>query len=89
MFGVSSDKNYEEAEVPFGANDRLVLLTDGITEATNAENEEFGERRIIDLLTRYRDLTPADLQTKLLQAVDAFAEDGLRDDATLVTVSLK
>jgi sigma-B regulation protein RsbU (phosphoserine phosphatase) len=89
VFGVSSDKNYEEAEVPFGANDRLVLLTDGITEATNAENEEFGERRIIDLLSRYRDLTAADLQTKLLQAVDAFAVDGLRDDATLVTVSLK
>jgi phosphoserine phosphatase RsbU/P len=89
VFGVSSDKHYEEAEAAFGAEDRLVLLTDGITEGMNSHNEEFGEQRIIDLLNRHRDLTGAEIQKKLLQAVDAFAVDGLRDDATLVTVSRK
>ena len=89
VFGVSSDRDYEEAEAAFGPNDRLVLLTDGITEAMNAQGEEFGDGRIIDLLRRNRNLAAADLQRELLQAVDLFAAEGLRDDATLVTVSLK
>jgi sigma-B regulation protein RsbU (phosphoserine phosphatase) len=89
VFGVTSDRSYEEAETTFGSNDRLVLLTDGITEATNAHAEEFGDDRVIELLRRHRHLSASGLQSKLLQAVDTFAPEGLRDDATLVTVSLK
>ena len=88
VLGVVSDKNYEEVETTVGANDRLVLLTDGITEATNALGEEFGDARIIEILGRCRNLTASELQRELLQAVDSFAAEGLRDDATLVTVSL-
>jgi sigma-B regulation protein RsbU (phosphoserine phosphatase) len=88
VLGVASGGNYEEAETPVCANDRLVLLTDGITEATNAVGEEFGDARIIELLGRYKNLTASELQRELLQAVDSFAAGGLRDDATLVTVSV-
>jgi serine phosphatase RsbU (regulator of sigma subunit) len=63
------------------------LLTDGITEAMNAD-EEFGEDRIIDLLRENRKLSPACLQQRLLDSVNSFATGGLSDDATLVTVSL-
>lgn len=89
VLGVASDRNYEEAETPVGANDRLVLLTDGITEAMNAHSEEFGDDRVIELLRRYRNVSASELHRELLQAVDSFTAEGLHDDATLVTVSLK
>ena len=40
----------EIAEVELAAGDTLVLYTDGVTEATNADGEEFGESRLLDIL---------------------------------------
>src|SRR5581483_2684718 len=40
----------EIAEVALGPGDTLVLYTDGITEAMNSENEEFGEERLITVV---------------------------------------
>jgi sigma-B regulation protein RsbU (phosphoserine phosphatase) len=86
VFGVRSDEVYEQAEIAFGPGDRLVLLTDGITEAANDQDEELGEDRVMDVLCRNRQLEPAEMHQKLLDALDSFAVQGLRDDATLVTV---
>ena len=72
----------------FKPGDRLVLLTDGISEAMNSDEEEFGDGRIIKLLYEHRYLGCDQLQEKLLDAVASFAAEGLRDDAILVTVSL-
>ena len=46
----------EIAEVQLAPGDTLVLYTDGITEATNADGEEFGESHLLDaLISRHRD----------------------------------
>jgi sigma-B regulation protein RsbU (phosphoserine phosphatase) len=79
---------YQEAGMSFEPGDRLVLVTDGITEAMNGDEEEFGDDRIIKLLNEHRHLGCAQLQETLLDAVASFAAEGLRDDAILVTVSL-
>jgi sigma-B regulation protein RsbU (phosphoserine phosphatase) len=89
VFGVKSDEVYEEAEIAFGPGDRLVMLTDGITEAVNDENEEFGESRVNDVLLKNRKVPSSEIHEKLLKAVASFAAEGLCDDATLVTVSLR
>ena len=44
----SRTATYEQARVAIGSGDRLVLFTDGITEARNAADEEFGEDRLVD-----------------------------------------
>ena len=87
VFGFRSDEVYEQVEIPFGPGDRLVLLTDGITEAADDRDEEFGEARVVDVLSRNRQLLSAEIHQILLQAVDSFAMQGFRDDATLVTIS--
>ena len=87
VFGVRPDEMYEQAEIVFGPGDRLVLLTDGITEAADDHDEEFGEERVLDLLRRHRDVAAAELQKELLCAIDSFGASGFRDDATLATVS--
>jgi serine phosphatase RsbU (regulator of sigma subunit) len=66
----------------------MVLLTDGITEALNADDDEFGYQRVVDILREHRHLPSGDLQQRLLHALDSWAVKGLQDDATLVTISL-
>jgi sigma-B regulation protein RsbU (phosphoserine phosphatase) len=87
VLGVFPDAAYAEAEVPFIAGDRLLLVTDGITEAMNAADEEFGEDRVIGLLVEHRGRSAAELQRILVDEVELFAGRGLRDDATLMIIS--
>lgn len=50
VVGLFEDWQSEIAEVRLVAGDLFVLYTDGITEATNAEGEEFGERQLVETL---------------------------------------
>ena len=89
MLGLFSDAEYKETEIAFGPGDRLVLMTDGITEATNDSDEEFGENRLIRLLVDRRELGDTELHQKLLESVTSFAGRALQDDATLMIVSMR
>ncbi len=66
--------------------DRLLLYSDGITEARNAHGEFFGERRLVDFTTRAElDRLPApETLRRLTAAVLAHQGGQLQDDATLV-----
>jgi sigma-B regulation protein RsbU (phosphoserine phosphatase) len=87
VLGIFADAAYEEFSAPFEFGDRLILVTDGITEAENEDGEEFGEDRLVQLLVEGKDLSTAALQKSILDAVQAFARQGLQDDATLMIVS--
>lgn len=87
VLGVFADTPYEEAQVDFENGDRLVLVTDGITEAANKSGEDFGEDRFIRLLVENRKLPAAALRGVLLDAIGDFTGQGLQDDATLMIVS--
>jgi sigma-B regulation protein RsbU (phosphoserine phosphatase) len=58
--------------------------TDGITEALNQRDEEFGEERLIDVTTRARDLRPSEIVTTVFDEVRRFSGDQQRDDVTLI-----
>jgi len=65
----------------------LVLYTDGLTEAPNAADQEFGAARLADALRAVRGGTAREINDGILAAVEAFAgTSGLRDDYTLVTL---
>ncbi len=87
--GLFPDSAYEQASVSLNLRDRLLLLTDGITEASNPEGEQFGDGgRIADLLSRNRRLTSEQLKDTLLDAVASFCHRSLQDDAALMVLSL-
>ncbi len=86
VLGVLAGAAYEHGTVSLARGDRLVLFTDGITEARNAGDEEFGEERLLDLIVRHRASPAAALQARLADAVAAFAAQGLQDDATLIVL---
>ena len=66
--------------------DRLVLFTDGVTEAQDAAGTEFGDERLIDILSGCRGRSGIETQEEVLRAVKEFSARELQDDATLLVL---
>jgi serine phosphatase RsbU (regulator of sigma subunit) len=69
--------------------DTVVFYTDGVTEAFNADSEEFGETRLVEALRRHRELPPQHLLTSLVDQVRQFSPHEQRDDITLLVARCK
>lgn len=89
VIGVLRDGTYVQDEVQLCTGDRLVLFTDGVTEARSPEDEEFGEERLFGLLVENRHLGARDLQNKILGDVSDFCRGNFHDDATLIVVAVQ
>jgi phosphoserine phosphatase RsbU/P len=87
VLGVIADADYEQSQTTLAAGDRLVLFTDGLTEARSADDEEFGEQRLLDAAIEHRGCSAPALQARLAEAVAAFSSGRLRDDATLMVLA--
>ena len=72
------------AEAKLGPGDTLVLYTDGVTEASNAEQEEFGQMRLLETLQRHSRLGVEELMKAVLEAVQRFSGGKQEDDITLI-----
>lgn len=88
LLGVFSDWKYEQRSVDLVAGDRILLFTDGITEAENLQGEEFGEERLIAILGELSALPADDIQARVLEAVSAYCGGNFRDDATLLVIAV-
>lgn len=81
------DAAIEDKTLEFVPGSTLVLYTDGLTEAPNAEEKEFGGARLADALRAAHTDTAREINDSVLAAVERFAGPaGLRDDYTLLTV---
>lgn len=75
----------EIGEVDIDANQTLFLYTDGLTEAFNNEEEEFGPERLLKILNDNREATPKEVISVTLKQVREFIGDrSLSDDITLL-----
>ena len=81
------DAAIDDRTLSFEPGATVVLYTDGLTEAPNAEDKEFGGARLADALRTAHLGTAKEINDGILAAVRDFAGDqGLRDDYTLLTV---
>jgi sigma-B regulation protein RsbU (phosphoserine phosphatase) len=87
VIGVLPDALYEQGSVAAGPGDRLVLFTDGLTEARDASDAEFGEPRLLDAAVRHRACSAPALQARLIDEVATFTGGRLQDDATLIVLA--
>lgn len=87
VLGVFPDWQYHDSRLQFREGDRLLLFTDGITEAALPEGEEFGDQRLIESARKYAAKPLADFKELLLGDVKQFCAFQLRDDATLIALS--
>ncbi len=88
VLGVFDGRSYEMGSAQLFAGDRVILFTDGVTEAGNTAGEEFGEARLLRLLEDHRHLSADELQAKILAAVAEFSGGRRQDDATLVVLAV-
>ncbi len=87
VLGVFQEWNYDQNEVEFRSGDRIVLFTDGVTEVRDSDGEEFGEKRLIQLLEGNRHLGAQDLQKRVMEELVDFSGGEFQDDATLIVMS--
>ncbi len=90
VLGLFRDVVFEGGELKVESGDLLVAFTDGLIEARNPGNEEYGEERLISLITRHRNLSAAELEKNILRSVKEWTSDAEQeDDLTLVVVKVK
>jgi phosphoserine phosphatase RsbU/P len=89
VFGLDNDCNFEIGEAELKTGDRLVLFTDGVTEARNSFDEEFGEERLFHILRSCQGLDGDKLQQAILQKVNDFCLSELSDDTTMVVLTVE
>ncbi|MGA7854098.1 MAG: SpoIIE family protein phosphatase [Candidatus Acidiferrales bacterium] len=88
ILGVFPVQAFDMGTYDLGPGDRVLLFTDGVTEAPNPEGEEFGEARLLQLLVENRDLSAENLQKKVLSVVAEFCRGHWHDDATLIAIAV-
>jgi len=88
VLGVFPDIQYEQAEIPLDAGDRLLFYTDGITEARSPGGEEYGEDRLAAVALAARTSPAATIKDAILADVNAFTDSTFEDDATLIVVGI-
>ena len=88
--GILPDLQYEQNAVTLAPGDALVLYTDGITEAVNAQDEEFEMRRLLTVLSEASSSDVRKMNEAVFQAVQTFAgEIPQFDDMTCMTLFRK
>ena len=87
ILGVMPEAEYGEETVTLASGDLLVCYTDGVTEAINPNEEQFGERRLIETIMGCRDLPAGEVIDRILEAVTQFSGDEPQfDDQTLIVM---
>ncbi len=82
MTGIFDESKYDEGSVTLEPGDRLVLFTDGITEARSPGGDEFDDGGLLGTLERCRHLDPQSMIDAIFRDVGTFAGGPLQDDAT-------
>jgi sigma-B regulation protein RsbU (phosphoserine phosphatase) len=67
----------------------FTIYSDGITEALNQREEEFGEERLLEVMTLARDLSPSDIVTAVFENVRRFCGNQQRDDVTMIVAKCR
>jgi sigma-B regulation protein RsbU (phosphoserine phosphatase) len=87
VLGMMPGMDYETAVIDVGSGDCLVLYTDGITEAANKADDEYGEERLKEFIRARMAMTAKDLMDAIVGDVRKFCgKTPQRDDITLVVV---
>lgn len=90
IVGIDENAVYHQHQVKLLPGDLLICYTDGITEAMNAENVEFGEERFLNIITSQNWNSTREIRNQIYETVSAFAA-GMHqyDDMTLVILQIQ
>jgi sigma-B regulation protein RsbU (phosphoserine phosphatase) len=93
LLGVRESEAYDESEFRFEAGDRLLVYTDGLTEAENTSGMSFGEAALSAFIRDNRNVGTEQFADRLLREAIAWSRNGWgtgqKDDITFVVIDLK
>ena len=89
VLGLFKEWDCSVGVVQISAGDILALYTDGITEAFDAAEEEFGEERLVESLRRNRELSSPTLLAAIIAEVQQFSALEQHDDITLIVAKCR
>jgi len=85
--GMLEEAQFQVVQMQLEPGDKIVIYSDGVTEAENAAGEFFDTERLRTCLRENASMGAAELHKKLLSALDAFVEGGVvRDDITALVL---
>jgi sigma-B regulation protein RsbU (phosphoserine phosphatase) len=87
VLGLLPGARFEDHTLQLQPGDCLLLSTDGVTEAFNAAEEEFGEDRMIEA-ARHAGTSAHAIRSQIMREVREFAEDHFHDDASVMVITL-
>lgn len=89
LLGAFRDVAYDEGEIQLKSGDILFLYTDGLNEAVDDDDSQYGEDRAVDLIRKHQNLTAPEIQQKIVDDVRGYAsQTALQDDMTLVILKV-
>ncbi len=87
MIGAFDFSDWQLDETKFDPGDVLLVFTDGVSEANDSKDNQYGEERIKDMIIENRNDQPAEIARKLFDDIMVFVEDEPRaDDITMLIV---
>ena len=86
IIGVFDDQHhlFRQEVVDLWPGSLLVLATDGVTEARDRAGTLFGMDRLMDVIAANRDAAPSAVVDGIIDAIQGFVPDGLRDDVAVL-----
>jgi sigma-B regulation protein RsbU (phosphoserine phosphatase) len=88
VLGLFSHWTYSDREIQLIPGDVLLLVTDGVLEAWNDKEEEFGYQRLIASVLASRDEGVNGIRKRVLEDVTTFCANEFQDDASLIIVTV-
>lgn len=87
-FGMPFDGSVPVLPLSLRVGDRLVLFSDGVTEARPEGGDAFGLGSLMRELETLRDVSPREMTRRVTGAVRAYRADDLADDATILAIDI-
>ena len=90
ILAIMDDTEYEKNEIALDIGDKILLYTDGVTEATSDKDELYGENRLLEFLNDHKEESVTDTIKDIKQDIDRFIGTAEQfDDITMLEVLLK
>jgi phosphoserine phosphatase RsbU/P len=88
VLGFMLEEGFHSERLALAPGDRLLLYTDGVSEATNDSEEEFGPERLAELVAGPSHESMEQRYAHIMEKVTKYADGKFRDDATLLLLAI-
>ncbi|MBT8386679.1 MAG: response regulator [Ignavibacteria bacterium] len=87
LLGFAEDSIFEDSVIELNLHDSIVITTDGLIESSNAHQQQYGTKRLTELLTNIKE--DDDLLTAVQKDLNKFTDEKYDDDVSVIVVNVE